>query len=89
MEGPMNRAARIELLHVKEVRKDLQVTVDQVNAQTTELGNGLIDWPKLFAAMNAQHIRHYFVEQENFVGSPLDAVKVDFDYLHRLGTQGS
>lgn len=80
---------RIELLHIKEVRKDLQVMVDQVKAQTTELGNGLIDWPKLFAAMNSKRIRHYFVEQENFDGSPLDAVKVDFDYLQRLGTKGS
>lgn len=80
---------RIELLHIKEVRKDLQVMVDQIKAQTTELGRGLIDWPKLFAAMNPQHIRHYFVEQENFDGSPLDSVKIDFDYLQRLGAKGA
>jgi sugar phosphate isomerase/epimerase len=83
-----DQAARVELLHVKEVRKDLQVMVDQVKAQTTELGRGLIDWPKLFAAMDPKHVRHYFVEQENFDGSPLDAVRVDFDYLYRLGSKG-
>ena len=81
-----DHANRIELLHVKEVRKDLQVMVDQVKAQTTELGRGLIDWPKLFAATNSKNIRHYFVEQENFEGSPLESARIDFEYLHRLGT---
>jgi len=80
-------ANRIELLHLKEVRKDLQVVVDQIKAQTTELGRGLIDWPTLFKAVNPKQVRHYFVEQENFEGPPLDAVRVDFEYLANLGAR--
>lgn len=79
-------ADRISLLHVKDVRKDLQVT-QELRAQTTEVGSGQIDWKALFAAASAEHIRHYFVEQENFEGSPLAAVKTSFDYLRRLGAE--
>jgi sugar phosphate isomerase/epimerase len=77
-------ADRISLLHVKDVRKDLQVT-NELKAQTTEVGSGKIDWKALFAATKPENIRHYFVEQENFSGSPLEAVKISFEYLRKLG----
>lgn len=77
-------ADRISLLHVKEVRKDVQVTNDRLQAQTTELGAGKIDWPQLFKAMNADRIRHYFVEQENFERAPLESARINFEYLRSL-----
>lgn len=77
-------ADRISLLHVKDVSKNLQVT-QEPRAQTTEVGSGRIDWKVLFAAADPKLIRHYFVEQENFERSPLEAVKVSFDYLRQLG----
>jgi sugar phosphate isomerase/epimerase len=77
-------ADRIALLHVKEVRKDLRVTRDRIEAQTTEVGSGQIDWKKLFAAMDPQRIRHYFVEQENFDRPPMEAVKISYEYLRQL-----
>lgn len=78
-------ADRIDLLHVKDVRKDFHVVRDKLEAQTTEVGAGRTDWKALFAAMNPQRIRHYFVEQENFERAPLEAAKISFDYLHKLG----
>jgi sugar phosphate isomerase/epimerase len=80
-------ADRVSLLHVKEVRKDLRVVRDRLEAQTTELGRGKIDWKKLFAAMDPAQIRHYFVEQENFDRPPLEAVKISYDYLRGLHLQ--
>jgi sugar phosphate isomerase/epimerase len=77
---------RISLLHVKDVRKDLHTGVDRVPAQTTEVGSGKIDWKNLFAAMDPNRIRHYFVEQENFERAPLEAVKISFDYLRGLAS---
>lgn len=77
-------ADRISSLHIKDVRKDVRTAVDRVDTQTTEIGNGRVDWPKLFAAMDPQRIRHYFVEQENFERAPLEAAKASFDYLSRL-----
>lgn len=80
-------ADRISLLHVKEVRKDLRVTADRLQAQTTEIGSGKIDWKQLFRAMDAKRIAHYFVEQENFERTPLEAVRISFEYLKGLGTR--
>jgi sugar phosphate isomerase/epimerase len=77
-------ADRISLLHVKEVRKDLRTMVDRVQAQTTEVGSGKIDWKHVFKAMEPGRIAHYFVEQENFDRPPLEAVKISFDYLKGL-----
>ena len=76
---------RISMLHVKEVRKDLRTMVDRVQAQTTEVGSGKIDWKHVFKSMERERIAHYFVEQENFERPALEAVKVSFDYLHELG----
>ena len=77
-------ADRISMLHVKEVRKDLRATADKLQAQTTEVGSGKIDWKQLFGAMDPARIRHYFVEQENFERSSLEAVRISFDYLRSI-----
>jgi sugar phosphate isomerase/epimerase len=80
-------ANRVSLLHVKEVRKDLRTMVDRLQSQTTEVGSGKIDWPRVFKAMDPARIRHYFVEQENFERSPLEAARISFEYLTALGAK--
>jgi sugar phosphate isomerase/epimerase len=77
-------ADRISMLHVKDVRKGATTAVDHIESQTTEVGSGQIDWRQLFAAMDANKIRHYFIEQENFERPPLQAAKISFDYLTGL-----
>ncbi|MBB6092260.1 sugar phosphate isomerase/epimerase [Povalibacter uvarum] len=74
---------RISLLHVKDIRKDAKETIE-LNAQTTEVGSGRIDWKAFFGAAKPGQIKHYFVEQENFERSPLEAIKLSFDYLSKL-----
>jgi sugar phosphate isomerase/epimerase len=78
---------RISLLHVKDVVKNLRVTTDLLQAQTTEVGSGKVDWKRVFKAMEPKRIAHYFVEQENFERLPLESVKISFDYLRGLGAQ--
>jgi sugar phosphate isomerase/epimerase len=78
---------RISLLHVKDVVKTLRVTTDLLQAQTTEVGSGKVDWKRVFKAMEPKRIAHYFVEQENFERLPLESVKISFDYLRGLGAQ--
>lgn len=77
-------ADRISLLHVKDVNKNATTSVTDLTAQTVEIGRGKIDWKRIFAACDPKHLKHYFVEQENFTGSPLDAVQVSFEYLSTL-----
>lgn len=78
---------RISLLHVKDVVTDLRVTADRLQAQTTEVGSGKIDWQRVFKAAQRKRIAHYFVEQENFERAPLESVKISFDYLQGLATR--
>ena len=80
-------AERISMLHVKDVRKDMHTMTDRVQAQTTEVGSGKIDWKHLFKSMEPGLIKHYFVEQENFERTSLEAVKISFDYLKTLGAK--
>lgn len=83
-----DHAARISLLHIKDVRKNAQIGRDRVEGQTTELGTGQIDWQRVFAATSPPSVRHIFVEQENFAAhTPLQAARINFNYLRELGRE--
>jgi sugar phosphate isomerase/epimerase len=71
---------RISMLHVKDFKPD---TTPPVPA---ELGTGHIDYAPIFAeAAKTGNIKHCFVEQEGFNMPPMQSLKVDADYMHRLG----
>jgi sugar phosphate isomerase/epimerase len=68
---------RIVMLHVKDFKDNKRPSV--------ELGTGSIDYVPIFAAAAATgHIRHAFVEQEEFQGPIMEALKVDAQYMKRL-----
>ena len=72
---------RISMLHVK----DFDQKKDKEHLQSTELGRGTIDYRPIFeAAKKAGHITHYFVEQEEFDMPPLEAIKIDAEYMRNL-----
>ena len=69
---------RISMLHVK----DFDLKKASEHPQSTELGHGTIDYHAIFeAAKKGGHITHYFVEQEEFDVPPLEAIKVDAEYI--------
>ena len=68
---------RFPLLHVK----DMDNTPKQF---FTEVGRGVIDFKPIFAQSGKAGVKHYFVEQDQCPGSPLDSIKVSFDYLSKL-----
>jgi sugar phosphate isomerase/epimerase len=69
------------MLHVKDF--DLKNRKEPL--QSTELGHGTIDYRPIFeAAKKGGHITHYFVEQEEFDMPPLEAIKIDAEYLKNL-----
>ena len=77
---------RISMLHVKDFAitgKPMSVSNPPPSA---ELGRGSIDYRPIFrAAAKTGHIKHCFVEQEQFVDmSPMQALKVDAQYMHKL-----
>ena len=69
--------ARIVMLHVKDFKDNKPPSV--------ELGTGSIDYTPIFAAAAAAgHIRHAFVEQEEFQGPIMEALAVDAKYMKKF-----
>ncbi len=79
---------RFSMLHVKDetVISPPQYTPFHPKGSSIELGRGKIDYKPIFAAAKkAGHVRHYFVEQEEFPDLPtMQAIRIDADYLHHL-----
>jgi sugar phosphate isomerase/epimerase len=72
---------RISMLHVK----DFDLKKGREHPKSTELGHGTIDYVPIFeAAKKGGHLTHYFVEQEEFDMPPLEAIKVDAEYMKNL-----
>ena len=75
-------AGRVDLLHVKDMKKD---PAGPFGFYSTELGNGVIDWPAVFKAGHAAGVQGYFVEQEApYVKPILDSLKISTDYLKAM-----
>lgn len=48
---------------------------------STEFGKGLVDFEALFAVANIAGLEDYYVEQERYNMTPLEALKYDYDFL--------
>lgn len=59
--------------------KDPHPTKDE----STELGTGRLDFAPIFALANRAGLEDYYVEQESYSMSPLEAVKHDYNYLNK------
>lgn len=67
---------RFELVHVK----DMDGTPEQ---GMTDVGQGVIDFPNIFARASQAGIRHCFVEHDD-PSDPLETIRVGYRYLRRL-----
>ena len=73
---------RFRLCHVKDRLKT--ATADEKKA-TCNLGTGQIDFPKILKVAQANGMKHYIMEQENYPdGSPMEAAKIGAAYLKKL-----
>ena len=71
---------RIQLLHLK----DLKTTTARIpfKMNPSDVGAGIIDWPRLLRAARSAKIDHYFVEQEPPFERPrIESARVAFQYL--------
>jgi sugar phosphate isomerase/epimerase len=50
----------------------------------TEVGRGVIDWKRIFAAAPRGGLKHYFVEQDFSDDPEFETMKISYDYLHAL-----
>ena len=75
---------RIFMLHVKDFK--LAEKNDKGEPKVEELGLGTVDFRPIFeAASKTGHIEHIFVEQEAFNVAPMESLKIDADFMHKIG----
>ena len=80
---------RFPLLHIKDLKKGFagSTTVfppDSGPNPFAPAGQGRVEWAKIFAHVGQAGAKHIFVEQDRTDGAPLEAIKISYDYLHKL-----
>lgn len=79
-----NLAGRVRQLHVKDLHAPTE-SRDTLQIDSTEVGNGIIDWPRLLRAAYRSGVRQYFVEQEPpYETDRFEAAAKSLAYLSRL-----
>lgn len=77
---------RVALMHLKNVAKDTPQRYDEGIPRTAfrEVGSGVIDIAAVLKAAKKAGVQHYFVEQDQTPGDPLDSLRQSYDYLRQL-----
>ena len=83
---------RFPLVHVKDWIKDPNATDSykgatgsavKIGGRLADVGQGSIDWKRIFAHSEKAGIKHYFVENDE-PKSAFDDIKISYNYLHNL-----
>ena len=79
---------RFPLLHIKDLKAGNEATTelddDKGMNLFAEVGSGTIDWKRIFTAAPKGGLKHYFVEQDYSERSPLESIKMSYEYLSKL-----
>lgn len=77
---------RVALMHLKNVEKGTEQRFDERVPRTAfrEVGEGSIDMAAVLKASQSAGVKHFFVEQDQTPGAPLDSLMKSYDYLAKL-----
>ncbi|MGA2985892.1 MAG: sugar phosphate isomerase/epimerase [Terriglobia bacterium] len=80
---------RFPLLHIKDLYKDVAVNPHEDPPENgpnpfAPVGQGKIDWAKIFDHVGEAGTKHIYVEQDVCNMPPLEAIKISFNYLKNL-----
>jgi sugar phosphate isomerase/epimerase len=77
---------RVPLIHLKDKAADTPQRFNEGVPRTTfkEIGNGTLDWPKVLRAADAAGAQHYFVEQDQTPGDPIESLRQSFAFISKL-----
>ena len=77
---------RFPQLHLKDLKPGYPPTTgeDFRPGAFTEVGQGVIDWKKIFKAAPEGGMKHYYVEQDECDRDSLESAKISYTYLHNL-----
>jgi sugar phosphate isomerase/epimerase len=79
---------RIRMLHLKDRKPGVPPSQqkDKAAEHFTEVGNGSIDWKRIFAAARADRVEHMFIEQDECERPPMDSLRISYrnaEALHK------
>jgi len=79
-------SGRVPLLHLKDKAQGTRQRFDESvpPAAFKEVGSGVLDWPGILRAAASAGVQHYFVEQDQTPGDPLDSLRQSYNYLSKL-----
>ncbi len=77
---------RIALVHLKDKAQGLPTQFTESVPKDTfkEVGNGSINIPAVISAANADNVKHFFVEQDQTPGDPLESLRQSYKYLSQF-----
>jgi len=85
LEYLLGHPGRFPLLHIKDLKPGFAPTTAPGERNAfTEVGRGIIDWKRVFAAAMKGGLRHFFVEQDVCERPPLESIRISYDYLKNL-----
>ena len=78
-------SGRVPLLHLKDKAPGTPVMYNETVARAAfkEVGSGVIPWPAVLRAAASAGVEHYFVEQDQTPGDPVDSLRQSFAYLSK------
>jgi sugar phosphate isomerase/epimerase len=79
-------SGRVPLLHLKDKAEGTAVMFKESVPRTAfkEVGNGVIQWPTVLRAAAAAGVQHYFVEQDQTPGAPVDSLRQSYEFVSKL-----
>jgi sugar phosphate isomerase/epimerase len=77
---------RFPQLHIKDLKPGYPPTTgeDTRPGAFTEVGQGIIDWKRIFQAARAGGLEHFYVEQDECDRDSLESARISYTYLHNL-----
>lgn len=77
---------RVHLLHLKDKAQGTPVLYKESVPGSTfkEVGHGVLDWPAILRAAESAKVQHYFVEQDQTPGDPVESLRQSFEYISKL-----
>lgn len=81
-----NHPGRFPLLHIKDLKPGIPATqkLDARMGLFAEVGRGVINWKRIFAAAPEAGVKHYYVEQDYCERLPIDSAQISYEYLKNL-----
>jgi sugar phosphate isomerase/epimerase len=86
IEALSHLKGRVPLMHLKDKAQGTEKRYNESVPKTAfkEVGHGTLDWPKVLRAADAAGVEHYFVEQDQTPGDPVESLRQSYQFLSKL-----